>query len=59
MDKTIQYLKVEIDSIKKTQIEKNEEMENLDNQTVTTYISFINRTKEMVERISGIEDMIE
>jgi hypothetical protein len=59
MGKTIQYLKVEIDSIKKTQIEKNEEMENVDNQTVTTYISFINRTKEMVERISGIEDMIE
>ena len=50
---------MEIDSIKKTQIEKNEEMENVDNQTVTTYISFINRTKEMVERISGIEDMIE
>lgn len=34
-------------------------MENLGKQTGTTEVSFTNRTQEIKERISGIEDTVE
>ena len=59
MKKTIQDLKVEIESIKKTQTEGNLEMKNLETQMGTTKTSLANRIQEIDERISGIEEMIE
>ena len=57
MNKTIQDLKMEIEAIKKTQVEATLEMENLGKRTGTTDASITNRIQEMEERISGIEDI--
>lgn len=58
-NKTIQDLKVEIVSVKKTHTEGNLEVKTLWTQTGTTVASFTNRTEEIEERILGVEDMIE
>jgi hypothetical protein len=47
---------VEIEAIKKTQIEEILGLGNLGKRTGTTDVSITNRTKGMEERISDIED---
>jgi prefoldin subunit 5 len=58
-NKTIQDLKREVDTIKKTQSEATLEIETLGNKCGTIDSSISNRIQEMEERISGVEDSIE
>lgn len=55
MDKN---LKIEIKTIKKTQIKEILEMENLDKWKGTVDMSITNRLQTMSERILAIEDSI-
>ena len=55
LNKTIQDLKREVDTIKKTQSEATVEIETLGKKSGT----ISNRIQEMEERISGAEDSIE
>jgi chromosome segregation ATPase len=55
MNKMAQDLKMEIEAIKKTQMEAILEFENLGKRTRTTDTSITNRIQEM----SGIEDTVE
>ena len=57
--KTVQGMKVKIESIKKSQTEGNLERKNLRTKTVTSEANLTNRIEEMEERISDIEDKIE
>ena len=57
--KTVQGIKTEIDTIKKTQNEAMLEMERLDKRSGTIDVSITNRIQEMEERISAIEDSLE
>ena len=57
--KTVQGMKVKIESIKKTQTERNLERKNLRTKTVTSEANLTNRIEEMEERISDSEDKIE
>jgi hypothetical protein len=50
---------VEIEIIKKTQMEANLEMENLRKRSGITKVSITNRIQETEERISGAEDTVE
>ena len=59
LNKTIQDLKWEVDTIKKTQREAMMEIENLGKKSGTIDASISNRIQEMEERISGAEDFIE
>jgi uncharacterized coiled-coil protein SlyX len=59
LNKAIQDLKVEVETIKKTQVEVNLEMENLGKKSEITDVSITNRIQEMEERISGVEDTVE
>jgi hypothetical protein len=59
LNKVIQDLKVEVETIKKTQMETNLEMENLGKMSAITDVSITNRIQEIEERISGEEDMVE
>jgi hypothetical protein len=59
LNKTIQDLKREVDTIKKTQSEATLEIENLGKKSGTIDASISNRLQEMEERISGAEDSIE
>jgi hypothetical protein len=59
LNKVIQDLKVEEETIKKTQMEANLEMEDLGKRSGITDISIINRIQEREERISGVEEMVE
>ena len=59
MNKTIQDLKREVDTIKKTQSEATLEIETLGKKSGTIDASISNRIQEMEERISGAEDSIE
>ena len=52
MDKTVQNIKVEIESIKKTQIEGNLEMINLANQTGTLEASLTNKIQDGKENLT-------
>jgi conjugal transfer/entry exclusion protein len=54
LNKMIQDLKVEIETIKKIQMEANLEMENLGKGSGVT-----NRIQQIQERISGVEDTVE
>ncbi|ERE69936.1 LINE-1 type transposase domain-containing protein 1 [Cricetulus griseus] len=56
---TVQSMKAEIDTIKKTQNEAMLEMERLDKRSGTKDVSITNRIQEMEERISAIEDSLE
>jgi prefoldin subunit 5 len=58
VDKTIQDLKREIETIKKSQRETTLEIETLGKKSGTTDASISNRIQEMEERISGAEDSI-
>ena len=59
LNKTIQDLKTEVETIKKTQRETTLEIETLGKKSGTIYASISNRIQEMEERISGAEDSIE
>ena len=59
MNKTIQDLKMEIETIKKSQRETTLELENLGKRSGVIDASLTNRTQEIEERISGAEDTIE
>ena len=59
LNKMIQDLKVEVETIKKTQMEANLEMENLGKRSGITDVSITNRIQEIEERISGVEDTVE
>ena len=59
LNKTIQDLKREVDTIKKTQSEATLEIENLGKKSRTIDGSISKRIQEMEDRISGTEDSIE
>jgi SMC interacting uncharacterized protein involved in chromosome segregation len=59
LNKTIQDLKREVDTIKKTQSEATLEIETLGKKSGTIDVSISNRIQEMEERISDAEDSIE
>ena len=59
MNKVIQDLNVEIETIQKTQMEGNLEMKDLGKRSGITDVSITNRIQKIEERISGVEDTIE
>jgi predicted nucleic acid-binding Zn-ribbon protein len=59
MNKPIQDLKVEIETIKKSQMETTPELENLGKRSGDIDASITKRIQEIEERISGEEDNIE
>jgi hypothetical protein len=59
LNKTIQDLKREVDTIKRTQSEAMLEIDNLGKKSGIIDVSISNRIQEMEERISGAEDCIE
>ena len=58
LTKTIQDLKIEVETMKKTQRERTLEIETLGKKSGTMDVSISNRIQEMEERISGAEDSI-
>ena len=58
LNKTIQDLKMEVETIKKTQSETTLEIETLGKKSGNIDTSISNRIQEMEERISGAEDSI-
>jgi predicted nucleic acid-binding Zn-ribbon protein len=59
LNKTIQDLKMEIETIKKSQRGTTLELENLGKRSGVIDASITNRIQETEERISGAEDTIE
>jgi hypothetical protein len=59
LNKGIQDLKVEVATIRKTQMKANLEMENLRKRSGITDVSTTNRIQEREERISGVKDTVE
>ena len=59
MNKTIQDLKLEIETIKKSQRETALELEIVGKRSGVIDASITNRMQEIEERISGAEDTIE
>ena len=59
LNKTIQDLKLEVETIKKIQRETTLEIETLGKKSGTIDASISNRIKEIEERISRAEDFIE
>jgi prefoldin subunit 5 len=59
LNKTIQDLKVEVETIKKIQRETTLEIETLGKKSGTIDVGISNIIQEMEERISGAEDSIE
>ena len=57
--RTIQHLKVEVETIKKSQRETTMEIEILGKKSGAIDVSISNRIKETEERISGTEDSTE
>jgi hypothetical protein len=58
LNKRLQEIIVEGETIKKTQMETNLEMENLGMRSRITDVSITNRIQEIDERISGVEDTV-
>jgi chromosome segregation ATPase len=58
LNKTIQDLKMQVETMKKTQRETTLEIETLGKKSGTKDVSISNRIQEMEERISGAEDSI-
>jgi predicted nucleic acid-binding Zn-ribbon protein len=58
LSKTIQDLKMEVETIKKSQRETTLEIENLGKKSGAIYASITNKIQEIEERISGAEDTI-
>jgi predicted nucleic acid-binding Zn-ribbon protein len=59
LNKTIQDIKREVDTIKKTQSKATLEIETLGKKSGSIDANISNRIQEMEERISGAEDSIE
>ena len=59
MNKTIQDLKLEVETIKKSQGETTLRLENLGRRSEVIDTSITDRIQEIEERISGAEDNIE
>jgi hypothetical protein len=59
LNKTIQDLKMEVETIKKSQRERAMEIEILGKKSGTIDVSISNRIQEMEERISGAQDSTE
>ena len=59
LKKTNHDLKMEVETIKKSQRETTLERENLGKRSGVIHTSITNRIKEIEERISSIEDIIE
>jgi predicted nucleic acid-binding Zn-ribbon protein len=59
LNKTIQDLKMQLETIKKSQTETTLEIENLGKKSGAIDASITNRIQEIEERISGAEDSIE
>jgi predicted nucleic acid-binding Zn-ribbon protein len=59
MNKTIQDLKIELETIKKSQRETTLELKNLGKRSGVIDACITNRIQEIEERISGAEDNIE
>ena len=59
LNKTIQDLKREVDTIKKTQSEATLEIETLGKKSGNIDVSISNRIQEMEEKISGAEVSLE
>jgi hypothetical protein len=59
LNKTIQDLKMEVETMKKTQRETTLVIETLRKKSGTIDVSISNRIEAMEERISGTEDSIE
>ena len=59
MNKAVQDLKREVETIKKTQIEGTVEMENLGERSGITNVSITNKIQEIGEIISVVEDTLE
>ena len=59
MNKTIQYLEIEIETIKKSQRETIQEIENLGKRSEAIDAWISNRIQEIEERISEGENTIE
>jgi hypothetical protein len=57
--RAIQDLKLEVETIKKTQMEATLDMENLGKRSGTIDVSITIKIQEIEERISGIEDTLE
>jgi predicted nucleic acid-binding Zn-ribbon protein len=55
-NKTTQDLKMEVETIKKSQVETTLEIENLGKRSGVIGVSITNRIQEIDERISGAED---
>jgi prefoldin subunit 5 len=58
LNKTIQDLKMDVETMKKTQRETTLEIQTLGKKSGTIDVSISNRIQEMEERISGVEDSI-
>jgi hypothetical protein len=59
LNKTTQSLKMEVETMKKTQSKATLEIETLGKKSGTIDVSINNRIQEMEKRISGAEDSIE
>jgi chromosome segregation ATPase len=59
LNKAIQDLKIEVESIKKSQRESTQEIENLGKKSGAIVASITNRIQEIKERISDTEEYIE
>ena len=59
LNKTIQDLKVEVETIKKSQSETSLEVENIGKNSGVVDVSINNRIQEIEERTSGAQDSIE
>ena len=59
MNKVIQDLNLEIETIQKTQMEGNLEMKDLGKRSGITDVGITNGIHKIEERISGVEDTIE
>jgi predicted nucleic acid-binding Zn-ribbon protein len=59
LNKGVQDIKLEVETIKKTQIETTQEMQNLGKRPETTIVSITKRIQGIEERISGVEDTLE
>ena len=57
--KAVQDLKIEVQTIMKTQIEATLEMKNLGKRSRITDVTINNRIQELQERNSGVKDTIE
>ena len=59
LNKVTQGLKVEVETIKKTQMEANLEMKNIRKRSWITDVSVANRIQEIEEKILRVEDIVE